>query len=233
MASTPLLLIIKNTDLILKDNVIKEFANKGVNVRWYPERTHEEFEKRVWQTCFQAYIDYYKNHVKGCDAVNAGRANVLFQTFDELKERAAQNANREREYKRGYSASDSTVLYVEYSGRLIIQKINTRSKEITAEYIDKLIEKNDKAYNGYYGEFAEKMTAILTANGISDICVYPTQYGIGVWVIFNHQAEDDIKTVTDILEHYGVEYYNEYSEAGWVYRFKVSKKAANINKLTA
>lgn len=219
--------------MILKENVIKEFAERDVNVRWYPERTREEFEKRVWENCYQSYFDYYKNHVKGCEAVNAGRANVLFQSFDELKERAAKNADREKEYKRGYSSENSTVLYIEYNSRLIMQKVNTKSKEITTEYINKLIEKNEKAYNGYYGKFAEKMTAILSANGVKEYSIYPTQYGIGVWVIYNTFVKDDISKVTDILDKYGVEYYNEYSEAHWVYRFKVSKKAANINKLTA
>lgn len=32
--------------MILKENVVKEFAGKGVNVRWYLERTRAEFEKR-------------------------------------------------------------------------------------------------------------------------------------------------------------------------------------------
>jgi hypothetical protein len=50
-------------------------------------------------------------------------------------------------------------------------------------------------------------------------CGYPTM----MWVIY-------IDKVTKILDERGIEYYNEYSEAGWVYRYKVSKKADNIAK---
>jgi hypothetical protein len=97
--------------------------------------------------------------------------------------------------------------------------------------IDKLIAKNEKAYSGYYGEFAKNMQRLLNENGLTDkFSVYPTTYGIGIWVIFNYSAKDEIKKVTKILNDRGIEYYNEYSEAGWVYRYKVSKKADNIAK---
>lgn len=78
---------------------------------------------------------------------------------------------------------------------------------------------------------SENMQRLLKEHGLSNkFSVYPTTYGIGIWVIFNWNAKDDIERVTKILDERGIEYYNEYSEAGWVYRYKVSKRAENILK---
>lgn len=205
---------------------------QGVSVRWYPEKTFNEFSRRIWERDYNSYIKYYQDHVATAPAAIEGRANVLFQTLDELKEHARQNADRYEKYGTGRAPYEFTVLYIEYAGKLIMKKENVKSKEITAEYVQKLIEKNEKAYNGYYGTFALNMQRLLKDNGLSNnFAVYPTTYGIGVWFIYNWHAEEEINKVTDILNARNVEYYNEYSEKRWVYRFKVSKKAENLAKV--
>lgn len=76
------------------------------------------------------------------------------------------------------------------------------------------------------------MQALLKENGLGKtFSVYPTTYGIGIWVIYNWNSDEHIVKVANILKENGVEFYNEYSEAGWVYRFKVSKKADNLAKI--
>lgn len=209
----------------ISEETIKHFANRGVSVRWYAEHTFEEYKQRVWNTSVQRYVEYYKDCVgDGC------AANKLYETFDELEAAAKVNADIECRYLRG-AGYDDTTLFIEYDGKLIIKKENVKSKEITIEMIDKLIAKNEKAYSGYYGEFAKNMQRLLNENGLTDkFSVYPTTYGIGIWVIYNWNAKEEIEKVTKILDERGIEYYNEYSEAGWVYRYKVSKRADNIAK---
>jgi hypothetical protein len=98
----------------------------------------------------------------------------------------------------------------------------------------KLIEKQERAYQGAYGQFALDMQRLLSENGLQNrISIYPTTYGIGVWVFYNWSAKKDIERVTAIMEAKGIDYENEYSEAGWVYRYKVSKRADNLAKVAA
>lgn len=76
------------------------------------------------------------------------------------------------------------------------------------------------------------MQRLLSDNNIeNNLVIYPTTYGIGVWYIYNWNAKKHISLVTDILERNNIEYCNEFSDARWVYRFKISKKYANIGKL--
>lgn len=133
---------------------------------------------------------------------------------------------------------NTTSYFVEYDDngtrRTICQKIAGKSKEITIEYVDKLIAKDKKAYNGTYGKFADAMNRILDKLGYkTKFSVYPTTYGIGVWLFYNWNADKNIKEVEAILKANNVEYYNEYSDKHYVYRFKISKKQANIQLASA
>lgn len=107
-----------------------------------------------------------------------------------------------------------------------------KSKAITSEYVMKLVEKDRKAYEGVYGKFAVAMQRLCRENGYDNrLAVYPTTYGIGVWVIWNFGSDKDIEGVKKLMDERGIEYYNEYSEQGWVYRFKVSKRKENLEKV--
>lgn len=221
--------------MILKQETIKCFADKGIIVKHYPEATYDDFKKRVYNNRVKSYVDYYKDHVAGCDAVVKGYANVLFKSEQELKSKAERNAEIEViEHDRGLGSYDCTMLYVEYDDgenhRLICQKVNVKSKEITTEYIEKLIAKDKKQYSGTFGKFADAMNKLLMAAGYSQrgFWVYPTTYGIGVWLFYNWTAKRDVAEIEKILKVNKIEYYNEYSDKLWVYRFKISKKQANI-----
>lgn len=219
--------------MIIEKETLQYFANKGINVRYYPEKTFAAFKQRVYNEAVNSYIDYYKDTVDGCESVLNGRSNVLFPNMEALKNRAIESANIEVvKYGRGLESYNYETLYIDYNGRTIVKRIKTKSKEIDVDYINKEITKSEKLYNGLYGKFAEKVQALLRKNDIKDnLVIYPTTYGIGVWCIFNWGAEKDIKLVTDILNRNQIEYTNEYSDAFWVYRFKISKKHANISKL--
>jgi hypothetical protein len=149
------------------------------------------------------------------------------------KERAKDFADNY--YSKGRWFSESTELYV-FKGYDIVCVIKNLPKytETKKEYIRKRIEKAEKAYNSYYGGFCKKIQELLRKEQIEHgFWIYPTTYGIGVWVFFNFHASECINIVTNLLKKYNIEYYNEYSEAHYVYRFKISKKEANRLKLAA
>lgn len=56
--------------------------------------------------------------------------------------------------------------------------------------------------------------------------IYPTSYGIGVETLWNMKG--NISKVETKLKELGLKYRNEYSNAGWVYRFVISKDAHNM-----
>lgn len=220
--------------MIIAKETLQYFANKGINVRYYPEKTFEAFKQRVYNESVNSYVDYYKDTVDGCEAVKNGRSNVLFPNMEALKKRAIETANMEvNEYGRDLDPYNYETLYIDYNGRTIVKRIKTKSKKIDTAYINKEIEKSRKLYSGIYGHFADMMQKLLSNNNIeNNLVIYPTTYGIGVMCMFNWEAEKDIELVTDILNRNKIEYTNEYSDAFWVYRFKISKKQANIKKLS-
>ena len=148
-------------------------------------------------------------------------------THEELDERAKRFAdyNGPREANGWY---DAKVLYIKYGDRQIARKETTKSKEITVDYVLKVVERDKKAFSGAYGDFARKMEQLLKRNGIGrNFCIYPTTYGIGVWLVYNFSAKEDIKRVDSILNEQGIEFRNEYSDAQWVWRYVISKAEAN------
>ena len=62
---------------------------------------------------------------------------------------------------------------------------------------------------------------------------YTTLYGIGIFSLFlSDKAIENLKnTLGSYLKESGIDYRNEYSEAGWVYRFVINKEVSIHNKL--
>lgn len=215
----------------LSKDVMQELATRGINARWFPELTFTEYAARVWKEDYKGYYDYYKDTVAISQAAREGRCNVLFNTYEELGARCEEHANQKQKYiySRDYEA---TLLYVTYSDKTFIKKINKKSEVITANYVMQLVAKNEKAYECAYGRFAIAMQKLLKDKGLTrNISVYPTTYGIGVWVFYNFNASEHIAQVEEIMRERGIDYANEYSEHRWVYRFKVSKRQENLNKI--
>ena len=85
-----------------------------------------------------------------------------------------------------------------------------------------------------YQSFTENFKSLLKEAGyINGITVYPTSYGIGIFVGFGHRETIlEIKqNIESILKSKDIEYKIGSSDAGWVLQFKISKKKENINKL--
>lgn len=213
----------------IQEETIKILRGQGIEVRWYPEKTREEFEKRVWQEQYDYSYNYSKDHVRGSKATEEGRANILFDTMEEFEASCRQFADQT--FKRHCDPYEYDTLYISHdNGQMLVKKESVKSKLITLEYILKLVEKNRKAYEGFYGKFAMAMQRLCEGK---NMCIYPTTYGIGVLVFYNFHAKEDVKVVEKIMKERSIEYYNEYSEHGWVYRFKVSKKRENMERICA
>lgn len=102
-----------------------------------------------------------------------------------------------------------------------------QKKEVTMEWIYSKLN-TDSTYKNFSIEFGKLLNKKLK----SSIDVYPTSYGIGIslWG-WKDQIKKVNKIVKYLLDKYSIEYINEYSDANWVYRYRISKKAENIEKL--
>lgn len=194
---------------------------QGIEIKIYPHETYEEWAKECWEKEYQYSYDYEKNGEFLIDG------KIRKMTHEELDERAKRFADHYGPRKAN-GWYDAQVLYIKYGDRQIARKETTKSKEITVEYIQKVVERDKKAFSGAYGDFARKMEQLLQRNGIGrNFCIYPTTYGIGVWLVYNFSADADIKRVDSILNEQGIEFRNEYSDAQWVWRYVISKAEAN------
>ncbi len=99
-----------------------------------------------------------------------------------------------------------------------------KKKEITFEWIMGKLHKESQ-----FISLASHCAKLVPDSGIS---IYPTSYGIGISVLFAFKGiKDRIKQLEELFTRHSIEYRNEYSEAGYVYRFKLSKASENIEKL--
>jgi len=85
-----------------------------------------------------------------------------------------------------------------------------------------------------YKSFSEDFKKLLLLKGYKNsINVYPTTYGIGIFVAFGHRDSlREMKADIDsLMVETGIDFRNEYSDAGYVFRYKISKSKDNIEKM--
>lgn len=100
-------------------------------------------------------------------------------------------------------------------------------KLVDFDYVVNAMAKKQNADSAYLN-LANYMEKVLTNKSMN---VYPTSYGVGVVSIFNKYRQSEIEEVKKVMDDLGLTYYNETSDAGWVYRFKVSKSGKNVGIL--
>lgn len=96
-----------------------------------------------------------------------------------------------------------------------------KSKEVTLDYI-----MNKLNQESVYRNLSDMFSKLC-----KNLAVYPTTYGIGIDAFYNFGLDDEIKQVEDKLNELGIEYRTEFSEARYVYRFVISKKSINLQKI--
>ena len=219
--------------MIIKKETIETLQKQGIIIRWFPENTFEEFKKNQWEREYKKWFDYSKS---SCKELNPPKNDGSYESwnYDTLAEyEESIRKFCDQIIDRHCSPYEFDTLFVEHDGgQILVKKENVKSKEITVEYVLKLVEKDRKTYAGTYGKFAMEMQRICKELGYTtSLTVYPTTYGIGIWLFYNFHADAHIENVRKIMEEKGIEFYNEYSDKRWVYRFKVSKKRENLEKI--
>lgn len=101
-----------------------------------------------------------------------------------------------------------------------------KKKEVTVEWI---LNKFAKSTDNTYIDFTNKFRKLLNKDVKEGINIYPTTYGIGVSILFGQPKGIDV--IKERLDNANIEYKIEYSDAGWVYRFVISKSKSNLDKL--
>lgn len=204
------------------------YSEKGIEVKNYPG-TLEEYRQQVWEQEYKwAYqydsmMDIWEPETKSWRKL----------THEELHAKATEWADSsvDRKVNDWYNSDTLYIAYPRENGdmRLVAQKVAGKGRVITPEYIDRLIAKDKKKFEGTFGKLADGFNKLILAAGFKNhYIVYPTTYGIGVWHIFNGDFQENCKDVEDILVRNLIDYETEYSDKRWIFRFKISKSQANV-----
>lgn len=111
---------------------------------------------------------------------------------------------------------------------LVMEKIKTpKKKEVTVEWVLNKLNKDS-----LYTNFASVFSKLLKEKGYGS-SAYATSYGIGVFVAFGFRKNINaaIMNIEAMLNDLNIDYKTERSNAGWVFRFRLSKSQANINRI--
>ena len=108
-----------------------------------------------------------------------------------------------------------------YHNSLSVNKLPKNKSLITSDW---LLAKWFKKLNYQYVDYSK----IFKNIGLNNIHCYVTTYGFGVEVIFGDKPETCNK-ITEYLNSKNIEFTTEYSDAHWVYRFKISKSIKNLD----
>lgn len=118
--------------------------------------------------------------------------------------------------------------YIEiYSDNGVIKFKTPSKKEVNFEYLyNKMLQgdNNCRVWVNLQNVFAK----ILPSYNF-----YAASYGVGMDAYF--KSHDKIMQIAspliDLLDSNNIEYYTEYSDAAWVFRFKISRSKENIERL--
>lgn len=211
----------------IEQKLLNELDSIGIRVRCYT-CSDDEMRAKMYDRNYRECLFRYFN-------ANIGNED---DCTEEQKSKARKDAE---EYTNedicdtfGYSGMwyDSTKFYIHYGADRMISRSCGKCEIITKERVLSLIEKDNKSYEGAYGKFTDQLRQLIKRDGkLEYFNVYPTTYGIGVWVIYNWHLDDDLKYMDELMKKVGLEYSNEYSLAKWVFRYKISKKRDNLQKL--
>tara|TARA_R110002012_G_C11540162_1_gene601338 strand:+ start:360 stop:914 length:555 start_codon:yes stop_codon:yes gene_type:complete len=116
------------------------------------------------------------------------------------------------------------------------KKIETFFKSFINQHISKYEMKLPK-YEFIEGKvvaiYPKKQDVIkkYTSNRVSKYHYYTTLYGIGMFAFFTKDIAIATAKLAKYLKDNNISYSNEYSDAGWAYRFVIGKKVEEHNDL--
>ena len=207
----------------IKKSIISEFKNEGITIRPYFE-DDETWEAKIRVQELDELWNYEKGMFVGWG--EDGKSIVVgdTKTREDFREQSKEFADRKIKNK----WDDSTEIWVfipKENVHFCIRNVG-KYQEITREFIENKINRELNKYKSVYGDFCRKMRALLLKAGIDGgWTIYPTTYGIGIWSMFNWNAKHNAEMVEKLLKKYDIEYTNGWSDAKWVYRFRIAKKS--------
>ena len=117
------------------------------------------------------------------------------------------------------------------------KKIDTFLKSFVNQHINKY-EMNQGTYeliNGCAEFVTPKKEDVIkkytNQNRVNKFFFYTTLYGIGMFAFFTKNVKEVTSPLAEYLKTKNISYNNEYSDAGWVYRFVINKDVDKHNKL--
>lgn len=150
-----------------------------------------------------------------------------------LKEKSEQIEQLKKDIKEVYtldavfSDEEETYIGIYHGKRSKIIKLPTNINNINKDTIISQIGK----WLNYASKNLEPIFKKLNISGN----VYYTSYGIGYDCFMKSQQKfnTDIEMIANKLNEYGIKYSEEFSDARWVYRFRISTSNENLNKIKA
>lgn len=195
---------------------MKQIEYKGVIVRPRLETFEKFHDDEVEQ-----YMERWKREQKSPYFMDKDE-----RTEEEYREYLEKWAGSERFYW-----DRQTHWFVFFSNGRIVRMPKRKYTEDDKKFnsrLDKIIAKVERESTTELGKFSAMMQKLIQQRiqGHGWL-VYPTTYGIGLYAIYNRHFDEDKKTIDDVLNGLHVEFANEFSDAAWIYRYKISKKEAN------
>jgi hypothetical protein len=132
------------------------------------------------------------------------------------------------------SAEKATFIHIGFEldenggyGTYIGKDVKATKKETTLDYIIGKL-----SADVIYKNFSDHFNKILRSWG-GGVNAYATTYGIGVFVAvgFRNGISETKNRIEKELNDMGVNFTTEYSDGGWVFRYKISKSAKNIETI--
>ncbi len=101
-----------------------------------------------------------------------------------------------------------------------------KKMEVTYEWV---IEKLNK--QNVFVNFCESFNTFLRSKGLRG---YATSYGIGIESLFvgSKNLKEKQASIENELDALGIKYTTEYSEAHWVFRYRISQAKENIKRIS-
>ena len=204
---------------------MKSIIYKDVVIRPKPY-SFEEYVAKQEKKYRDEFIRGKKNEEEHCSKYGFKIQSYYDRTVDEFMDSIRDSCiNNERSYW-----DRETHWYATFPNGRIVRFPKRKHSENDEQFysrLDKVISKVEKENTTEYGKFAAMMQRIIDCKmNVRNYLIYPTTYGIGLWT-WNFHFESDRKMIEDVLHGMGVEYYNEFSDKHWAFRFKISKKEAN------
>ena len=152
-----------------------------------------------------------------------------------------ENDNHTRYFKFNGILEPSKKYGIDFEGSIqfdfkTTKKIETFFKSFINQFISKY-EMKQPSYelvNGFVNCVYPKKDDIIkkyTSDRVSKYHYYTTIYGIGMFAFFTKDVEIATLKLAEYLKNKNINYYNEFSDACWAYRFVINKDIEFHNKL--